>query len=87
MFQILDVGCPMVEYESKNALYSFIGVPNNPKMHWLDSLGWTMVKFMFAWVTNAIIAKVFTVNYVALTCDKVSTMDNGSWISIHAYVM
>jgi hypothetical protein len=25
--------------------------------------------------------------YVAFMCDEVSTMDNGSWISIHAYVM
>ena len=26
-------------------------------------------------------------NYVALTCDEVNTIDNGSWISIHAYVV
>jgi hypothetical protein len=56
-------------------------------MHWLDSLDWIVVKFMFVQVTNAIITKVSIANYVASTCDKVSIMDNGSWISIHAYVM
>jgi hypothetical protein len=64
-----------------------VDVPNNPKMHWLDSLGWIMVEFMNVHVINAILAKVFAPNYVALTCDEVSTMDNGSWISIHAHVM
>jgi len=64
-----------------------VGVLNNPKMHWSNSLGWIMVEFMNVHVINAILAKVFTLNYVAFTCDKVSTMDNGSWISIHAYLM
>jgi hypothetical protein len=42
---------------------------------------------MFVHVINVILAKVSTTNYVVFTCDEVSTMDNGSWISIHAYVM
>jgi len=33
LFQILEGGHPMVEYESKKALYSFINVFKNPKMH------------------------------------------------------
>jgi len=64
-----------------------VGVLNNPKMHWSDNLGWIMVEFMNVHVINAILTKVFAPNYVVLTCDEVSTMDNGSWISIHAYVM
>ncbi len=64
-----------------------VGVLNNPKMHWSNNLGWIMVEFMNVHVINAILAKVFAPNYVVLTCDEVSTMDNGSWISIHAYVM
>jgi len=34
-------------------------------------------------VINAILANVFLVNYVALTCDEVNIVDNGNWISIH----
>jgi hypothetical protein len=32
-------------------------------------------------------ATISIVNYVALTCDEVNTMDNESWISIYTYVM
>jgi hypothetical protein len=37
---ILEGGHPMVEYESKKALYSFINMPKSPKMRWFDSLSW-----------------------------------------------
>jgi hypothetical protein len=30
---ILEGSCPMVEYENKKALYSFINVPKSSKMH------------------------------------------------------
>jgi hypothetical protein len=36
---------------------------------------------------NAIVAIVHVANYVAFTCDEVNMMDNGSYISNHAYVM
>ncbi len=56
-------------------------------MHWSNSSNWIMAESIFVHVTNAILAKIFVANYVAFMCDKVSIMDNGSWISIHAYVM
>jgi hypothetical protein len=46
-----------------------------------------MVEFMFGHVTNVILANISTTEHVAFMCDEVSTMGNGSWISIHAYVM
>jgi hypothetical protein len=83
-----NLGCEsMVEYESKKVLYSFIGMPNNPKMHWSHSLGWIMAKFMFVQMINAIPAKVYVANYVVFMFEEVNIVDYGSWISIHAYVM
>jgi hypothetical protein len=35
-----------------------VGVLNIPKMHWSNNLGWLMVEFMNAHVTNVILAKV-----------------------------
>ncbi len=64
-----------------------VGMSYIPKMHWSNNLSWIMVEFMYAHVTNVILAKVSTPNYVAFTCDEVSTMHNWSWIFIHAYVM
>ncbi len=77
----------MVEYEIRKALYAFIGVLKNPKMHWLDTLGWIMVELMYAQVINTIRTIVSIVNYVPFSCNEVSMVDNGSWISIYAYVM
>jgi hypothetical protein len=37
-----------------------------------------MAKFMYAQVTNKILGIVFVFNYVALTCDEVSIVDNES---------
>ena len=77
----------MVEYESRETLYEFLDVPNFPRMHCSDNFGWIMVEFMYAEVRIAISRVLVGANYVALTCDEVSTIDNGSWISIHAYVV
>jgi hypothetical protein len=77
----------MEKYEKKKSLYSFLGVPKNLKMHWFDSCSWVMVEFIYAQMINKILGIVSVFNYVALTCDEVSTIDIGSWISIHVYVM
>jgi hypothetical protein len=68
----------MVEYESKKALYSFINVFKNPKMHWFDSSSWIMARFIYVQVTEAILAIIFIPNYVAFPCDEVNIVDNWS---------
>jgi hypothetical protein len=78
LFQILEGGRPMVEYESNKALYSFINVFKNPKMHWFDSSSWIMAGFIYVHVTKAILAIIFIINYVALPCDEVNIVDNWS---------
>ncbi len=77
----------MVEYEKKKVLYSFISVGNNHKKHWSNSSNWIIAKFMYAQISDAIVAIVYVANYVAFICDEVNMVDNGSWISNHAYVM
>ena len=58
------------------------------------SVGWDFhINLVGLWLSlcyelKIAIPKVFVAtNYVALTCDKVTTIDNGPWISIHAYVV
>lgn len=46
-----------------------------------------MVGYIYYKVIDVIPSHVKKTNYVALTCDEVTSIDNGSWISIHAYVM
>jgi hypothetical protein len=85
LFHLLSVGWPMSQYESLEDLFSFLDVPNLSHMHWIDSFGWIMAEFMFDVVKAEIKAEVSIAPYVALKCDETTTVDNGSWMSIHAY--
>ncbi len=88
LFQILELSsCPILEHKKRKALYSFIGMFKNFKVHWSNSSSWVMVQFMYAHVTNAIIVILSIVNYVAFTCDEVNIKDIGSCIFINAYMM
>jgi hypothetical protein len=75
----------MSQYELFEPLLSFLDVPNMPHMHWSDSSSWIMAEFMYDVVKEEIKAEVHVASYVALTCDETTTVDNGSWMSIHAY--
>jgi hypothetical protein len=48
----------------------------NNKNHKSDSLNWTMIEFMHQWVMRATKAIVGVASYVALSCDRVFTIDN-----------
>jgi hypothetical protein len=76
----------MVNYESLEGLYSFLEVPNLPRMHWSDNSAWLMAEFMFAEVTAAIRSRIKPAPYISISSDETTSCDNGSWISVHAYV-
>ncbi|KAG0595345.1 hypothetical protein M758_UG159300 [Ceratodon purpureus] len=46
-----------------------------------------MAEYMFLQVKAGILKEVSSASYIALSADETSTLDNGSWISIHAYVV
>jgi len=87
IYQILSAGRPMLEYEERQALYTFLNVPNLPRMHWSDSSAWQMAESMYCQVKEVIKRKISTAHFVAITCDEVTSVDNGSWICIHVYVV
>lgn len=80
-------GRPLVEYESRHELYNFLNVPNNPQKHWANCLSWGLAECMFDEIKDAVKQEIGSANYVAMTADEVTTVDNSSWISIHAYVV
>jgi hypothetical protein len=86
LFHILSQGRPLVYYESLERLYEFLDVPNLPRMHWCDSSGWQMAEFLYAQVRDAIKVQCSSAPFLALTCDETTSCDNGSWMSIHAYI-
>lgn len=87
LFQILSSGRPVLEYQSRQELYRFLQVPNNPSKHWSTSSGWEMADYMYEEVKGAIKNEISTARFVAMSADEVTTVDNGSWISVHAYIV
>jgi hypothetical protein len=45
-----------------------------------------MGEFIYGEVQSAIKSKVSSVQFLAITCDETTSVDNGSWLSVHAYV-
>ncbi|KAG0573500.1 hypothetical protein KC19_VG183500 [Ceratodon purpureus] len=87
LFHILSHGRPLLEYESMAGLFSYLEIPHFPRKHWSDNSGWTLFEYMFAEVKTEIVKQVSSAQYVALTADETGTLDNGSWISVHGYVV
>jgi hypothetical protein len=55
-------------------------------MHWSDSLGWQMAEFLYSEVRDTIKVQCSDMPFLVVTCDETTSCDNGSWMSIHAYV-
>ena len=53
--------------------------------HWTEGSGWKMAESLFNVVQAKTKEVVSTVSYFSITCNKVTILDNQSWISIHVY--
>jgi hypothetical protein len=77
----------MLEYETMYDLFASFKVLNNPNMHWSNSFSSTLVEFMYQQVQKAIIQTIQSAQFLACSYDEVTTIDNGSWICVYAYVV
>ncbi len=57
----------------------------NPKKHESNGAGWEIAKHIKNEPLKAIKLVVQNFNFVFLTGDEVTTMDNVSWASVHGY--
>jgi hypothetical protein len=87
LFQLLSDGRPMLEFQSRVALYKLIGVPDLPSAHWCDSSGWIMAGYIYKIVLDETRRLIANARYVAVTVDEVTAVDNSSFLSIHAYIV
>lgn len=85
VFHLLQTGRPMLEYESIKRLYAFLKMPHLSIKHWSDNSGWMIADYLHAQVMRRAKEVLASAHYIAITCDEVTTVDNQSWISIHAY--
>ena len=68
-------------------MLQFLGVPKLAKQHWNDGASWMLAKCMFHQVEAKALEIVHAIRFISLSCDEVTSIDNGSWISIHCYVV
>jgi hypothetical protein len=87
LFQVLSDGRPMAEFCSKLGLYELLGVPNLPRVHWSTGAGWLMAEHMWDFVLVRFKEMVLAANYIALSCDETTAIDNRNYMCVHIYVM
>ncbi len=56
-------------------------------MYWFNIVSWVLIKFMYMQVQDTIVKAIQSARFIACPCDEVTTIDNGSWICVHAYMV
>jgi hypothetical protein len=87
IFHLLSTGRPMVDFSSIRPMLQFLAVPKLAKRHWSDGAGWVLAECIFRQVEAKALEMVRSARFISLSCDEVTSIDNGSWISIHCYVV
>jgi hypothetical protein len=72
----------VLKFEALKPLFSFLNVPMMLRNHWNDSIGWVMAKCMHQHVIKKVKEVIVSLKYLAISCDKVTMIDNQSWVSI-----
>jgi hypothetical protein len=66
----------MLEYEAHKELFDFLNLEENPKMHWIDSIGSAITQHMHNIVLEATIFANTSARYIYLNCDELHTINN-----------
>ncbi len=58
-------------------------------MHWFNGIGWILIEFihMYNKIQGTIIVAIQGAQFIACSCDKITTIDIRYQIYIHAYVV
>jgi hypothetical protein len=68
---------PMLVLKVHKELFDFLSLEENPKMNWIDSVGnWAMAQHMHDIVLEVTKYVIGVAQFISLTCDEVSTIDN-----------
>jgi hypothetical protein len=56
-------------------------------MYRFDIVSWVLVEFMYMQVQDTTVKAIQSAIFITCSCDEVKTIDNGSWIYVHAYMV
>ncbi len=85
VFSLLSKIKPITSYEDFQPLFEFLKNKSNPKKHWFDGVGWEIVEHI-EWNSKDKFV-IHNSNFIFLTCDEMTTMDNISWANVHDYIV
>jgi hypothetical protein len=68
-------------------LLQFLDVKDFPKNHWSNSIGWEMASYMHELVVKKTRDLVQVARFISFSYDEITTLDQQSWVAIHAYVV
>jgi hypothetical protein len=77
----------MTNFEHMKGLFDFLKVHHMPKKHWIDSIGWGMAIAMDNVILKQTMLLFQQARFISINCDKVSILDNYSWIYVHVYIV
>jgi hypothetical protein len=86
VFWLLAHGRPMNDYEAVQELMVQLEVPECPQRHWSVGAGWEMADAIAHVLGEHTKSVMREAHYFLLSADEVSTSDNQSWLSLHAYI-
>lgn len=87
LFQLLADGWPMVEIESRQALYKLLEGLDMPSTHWYDTSGWVMAMYMYKQVMQETGRMIVDARFLVVTMDEVIAVDNNNFLSVHIYIV
>jgi len=77
----------MTKYEDMPSSFHMLKVKYVSQKHWSNSLGWGMVEVMHDVLLEATKAAFACANFIDVSVNEVTTIDNTQWLSIHLYMV
>jgi hypothetical protein len=85
LFHLLSIGRPMTDFSNSRELLQQLEVPECLKKHWSEGSGWQMVEIMANVVSERTMQVLSDANFLSISADEVTSVDNTSWLSLHVY--
>ena len=86
VFYILSRGCPMTDYPLMISLFHFLKTQNYSNSHWSVKNRWEWARCLAQVEKEDMKEKIKDSNFIALSLDEVTRIDNTSWVCMHVYI-
>jgi hypothetical protein len=75
----------MADFTASEDLFRALNVPHLPRKHWSEPASWEITHAIAHLISDKIKEALCKENYIAISCDEVTTVDNQQWLCVHAY--